>query len=539
VTVVAEDQSNAVSSVFRISRVVGPGRGNDIDAVGRFREEIWPTYWQNHVVSEKAHLKLHASMSIDQSWLDLRAVDFWAGPLTVTVTVRFDVNGNEIASHTFPPQVFTAANPTARAVDPWDECVGFTAQDLVFARLKGADSSCTALPGETTCPGINVVSARYEVKTQQNIHDPFTGVPVWVDLPSLSFALPSYLPESGYIRGRAELLTFEAMEPVILITGCCGEDSDFWNNTAVGQTLFQEFTDRRIPFADRSNTTKKGMLEGTIEGGGGVLSKQIPKIAKAFGSNWVHLVAHSKGGLNSRWLLGQKGWLESQGVGVLSLITLDTPHDGSLGGDAVFAMINDAGLRPDFPSTWVNLALLKNRIPNEQKYGTQFDLRTGRLKNFNQDHPKPPGSMTVSSITKPLALWALTSDANSDNSANGSWRTIDNSEARAWPGGPFHAYVLEGFYNMIGTTTRLTTVIADIGDGVPRKYLRPASSPRYFLLNDGVVTAGSQSYESHPGTFTSLMTEQNGGLRIYGSNHNSVPDSVVASRIVDMISSTR
>jgi hypothetical protein len=290
-----------------------------------------------------------------------------------------------------------------------------------------------------------------------------------------------------------------------------------------------------------------------------VLSKQIPKIAKAFGSNWVHLVAHSKGGLNSRWLLGQKGWLESQGVGVLSLITLDTPHEGSVGSDAIVELTREgehgvivANGEPQF-GEWADLAL-KNRIGNEMKYKTMRDLNRGRLRAFNQDPAfgKPLKSMTVNGVTKFLKYWALTSDANPDNSRSGAdrsdghggtifaVRTIDSTEARAWPGVPVLAppsAILQDMYNLTGTTTKIVVEQStELGPGgKPVRYVRPQTSVRQFFLNDGVVTTDSQSYASHPGVFIPLVPYLAGASGIYASNHESIADSTVASQIINHI----
>jgi hypothetical protein len=92
---------------------------------------------------------------------------------------------------------------------------------------------------------------------------------------------------------------FQAMSPVILATGCCGETLAYWRNNAVGSTLFDEFQRRNLPFADHDSNPNNSLL-GHIDEDGKVLAGQVVEIAREFGANWVHLVAHSKGGLNAR-----------------------------------------------------------------------------------------------------------------------------------------------------------------------------------------------------------------------------------------------
>src|SRR5204862_2296448 len=63
---------------------------------------------------------------------------------------------------------------------------------------------------------------------------------------------------------------------------------------------------------------------------GGLLATLVSAKAKEFGARHGHIIAHSKGGLDTRDFLART---IPANFGVLSLITLSTPHHGSVGAD--------------------------------------------------------------------------------------------------------------------------------------------------------------------------------------------------------------
>ena len=114
-------------------------------------------------------------------------------------------------------------------------------------------------------------------------------------------------------------VTFRAMSPVILIHG---------NNSNGGFFGRQGFTDelqsKAIVFDNSIN-----MTTNTISANGRVLNTFIPNIVRQFGATNVHLVAHSKGGLDTREYLAKYQHLHEEDFKVLSFTTLSTPHNGS------------------------------------------------------------------------------------------------------------------------------------------------------------------------------------------------------------------
>jgi pimeloyl-ACP methyl ester carboxylesterase len=108
-------------------------------------------------------------------------------------------------------------------------------------------------------------------------------------------------------------------------------NSDFFRNF----DFVQPFIRKAIPYDAGIN-----LPTTNIEANGRNLVRLINEKSRQFGAHSVHLIAHSKGGLNSRHFLtllprdcDKDSWQAGNCVGVLSLTTLSTPHDGSAGAD--------------------------------------------------------------------------------------------------------------------------------------------------------------------------------------------------------------
>ncbi|MGH9901633.1 MAG: esterase/lipase family protein, partial [Pyrinomonadaceae bacterium] len=115
-------------------------------------------------------------------------------------------------------------------------------------------------------------------------------------------------------------IRFDALAPVIMIHGN-NSNGQFFSDF----NFIQPFQQQKIPFDNSIN-----MQTDFIAVHGNLLATLIPNKAKEFGARSVHLIAHSKGGLDSRDFLART--LPSN-FGVLSLTTLATPHHGSVGAD--------------------------------------------------------------------------------------------------------------------------------------------------------------------------------------------------------------
>jgi hypothetical protein len=556
------------AAFFRVTRAIGVGTPDQVnltfDRGGSLRAPDVSV--AASMVSKYAALELSAQLVIDHRFYELHHLVPGNGPSDVDVSVDFTLNGQHIDSAHWRIAGINSPDLIQRS---WSDCVEVPTSLLLFAVRpeppnyeKFLHRYCVPQQGEANCPGINEVEARYTINVHQQLADLgivgfFTpldlggmipiGMPFWV--------LDMEDPTVGItVLGFAGRISFDAADPIILLTGCCGEDDGFWRTPT--NYLEQGWSPSVITYTDR---TGEGPFTGTIASGGMQAGQQIVKYAKQFGADWVNLVAHSKGGLNARWVLGQTGWLESQGVGVDSLITLDTPHEGSVGADYVMEAYNSSAL-PGPELSWLVKKAIADRVANEAAFHTMQDMTKSKAREFNRLYPRPPYNMTVHGVTKTLDLWGLISDANADGSMNGTdvrdasgnyiyyaRRTISNAESDAWPGGLAAAWVLEGMYNLLGTATGVYVEFHPvlITDRQGRQHLvnriRLTKSTSGFFLNDGVVTTDSQAYASFNNAvqppFRKVFTPflKDGAPRaVNDDNHNSLANTGVGTRILDL-----
>jgi triacylglycerol lipase len=121
-------------------------------------------------------------------------------------------------------------------------------------------------------------------------------------------------------------ITFKAFSPVILTHGN-NSDGGFWdrhNFSAALQTA-------HIPFDGCADTSRCknpiNLKTSSVADNGNQLGMTIPAIVRTFGADSYHIVAHSKGGLDSREYLAN---FAPQDLTLLSHNTLSTPHNGSV-----------------------------------------------------------------------------------------------------------------------------------------------------------------------------------------------------------------
>lgn len=113
--------------------------------------------------------------------------------------------------------------------------------------------------------------------------------------------------------------------PVILVHGIIAHDRksiiDFWGN--IPETLIANGV--KIYFG---NTDAWGSFESNAQ----LLKETIDKVLLETQSEKVNIIAHSKGGLDSRFLI----WNYNYGGKVASLTTISTPHHGAELADLIF-----------------------------------------------------------------------------------------------------------------------------------------------------------------------------------------------------------
>jgi len=128
---------------------------------------------------------------------------------------------------------------------------------------------------------------------------------------------PPIISEITILTAMVVSITIEAMAPVLLVHGILS-----------GPEAFDQFE----PVLNQVGipTRRATLGDGSIADGGLRLAQDVAVTAAEFGASRVHLVAHSKGGLWSRQMIRSL----SADVGVYSLTTLDTPHNGSAFADS-------------------------------------------------------------------------------------------------------------------------------------------------------------------------------------------------------------
>ncbi|HUO83758.1 MAG TPA: hypothetical protein VM534_01470, partial [Thermoanaerobaculia bacterium] len=120
-------------------------------------------------------------------------------------------------------------------------------------------------------------------------------------------------------------LDFDATAPIFLVHGTNGGPST-WEHGVV------EYLDTLgIPYSNEIQLEKNG----SIELNGELLAKRLRELARAFGARKCHLVAHSKGGNDSREYLTKHDPKQSD-LKVLSLYTLSTPFHGTVFSDIIW-----------------------------------------------------------------------------------------------------------------------------------------------------------------------------------------------------------
>jgi hypothetical protein len=327
-------------------------------------------------------------------------------------------------------------------------------------------------------------------------------------------------------------ISFQAMYPVVMIHGnnSCGEffagdydcDGQPQADFAPSEFFTYPFEQKRIPYDNSIHMTTNTVAENGKE-----LNFLIPRVAAEFGAKHLHLVAHSKGGLDTRKFLTL---IQPGTLGVLSLFTISTPHNGSVGADYIIDAHDPraGGWKvAGFSDNWLR-ALLAANVDTDR--GTP-DLRVSQARKFNlTNYPLLPKTFTVDGETNTFEMFATGGDANADESTDGSgYRTISENETRGMPGlnPPFpfpptflKADIYQVIYDMLGEvhSTRLVARTGGLMGGIKWGIQEIPESP--FQVNDFLVTRSSAN-ASGPGLF-------------YG-NHASVVNSVNAKTVIAYI----
>ena len=123
---------------------------------------------------------------------------------------------------------------------------------------------------------------------------------------------------------------------------------------------------------------------GTVEYNAAVLKATVEAVLAETGSAKVNIIAHSKGGVEARYMISTMGLADK----VASLTTIATPHYGSKTMDGILGW-------PDFIlrilSFIVNTSSRIGGDKNPDFYTASQSLGTGYMEDFNINNPDAPG----------------------------------------------------------------------------------------------------------------------------------------------------
>lgn len=507
---------------FRVTRVVGPGTAGeflqgqpDPRNNGYITPLSWSTYRQNGVVSKAGQITLSVVAMIPSTYYNALLgsallgafvsgiAGLPAGNLTfppngnvyvgstqlkLPVTVNFSINGSPLRQMTFQVPVTSSGSTLQMTV-----CQTIPSAKLIkFARrLDSSGGTCTSSPrpGESTCPGVNEIDAQFIFNK---------------GLERIGYAV-GYNPFN--VIAGADNLSFQALAPVLMAHGINANEQWFNNPSfggsctpsfVVGPSAFiQPFDQAKIPYALLADSpcalnSTGGMGQGTIPAVGTHMDYLVKLFAGTFGATKVHLVAHSKGGLWSRYALAQfpsyswRGAPRSDAIGALSLTTLDTPHHGSVGADLKQAWLN---------SRWMDITnSIANNFPTVllgyfgPRDSTQ-DLTVAGVEEFNRLYPVPPTAFQDSDgRSTPTLYRSISSDADNGNKVNAAGvRYVVANDVFPLQTGATAAAIGNGLYQIMGRTYSATLQ----GFLVRTLHTVPTQS---FALNDLIVTRDSARY---------------------------------------------
>lgn len=184
------------------------------------------------------------------------------------------------------------------------------------------------------------------------------------------------------------------MAPLLLIHGTGANPRDAWE---ILPGVVNFLTSEGIPFKHEIQLRPNGRIAIN----GAQLRLIVDAQAKTFGAKKVHLIAHSKGGVDSRSYIDDN-YDPKAGTKVLSLHTLSSPHNGTVLADLAVARRDPDGgraitLDPEL-SAFLNLDAIQVFAGNTQeRFGQQRavsadrlaidDLRVNAMRNFNISNP--------------------------------------------------------------------------------------------------------------------------------------------------------
>jgi len=184
-------------------------------------------------------------------------------------------------------------------------------------------------------------------------------------------------------------VSFESMSPVVMIHGN-NSDGKFFEREGL-TTVFDNqdlLYDNSLNLVPASSYIEDPILDeqGNVidQPNNFKINEHLKKVAKAFGVDSLHLVMHSKGGLDARSYLALYQPSNNKLFKILSYTSLATPHNGSILADIVVqraaAVKRASYIQYDENFPWLSRQAFSISPPSLGHY----NLTTDYLRGFNQ-----------------------------------------------------------------------------------------------------------------------------------------------------------
>jgi triacylglycerol lipase len=165
-------------------------------------------------------------------------------------------------------------------------------------------------------------------------------------------------------------VTFSLKYPVILVHGIFAHDRggiiNFWGR------IPQKLQEKNVKLFF-GNTDAWGSYESNAE----LLKVTVDKIIEETNSEKVNIIAHSKGGIDSRYLI----WKYNYGDKVASLTTISTPHHGAEIADLIY---NQKIVHTRIAkNALITFGKLYGDI-NPDLFNVNYQLTTEKMREFNE-----------------------------------------------------------------------------------------------------------------------------------------------------------
>jgi pimeloyl-ACP methyl ester carboxylesterase len=333
-------------------------------------------------------------------------------------------------------------------------------------------------------------------------------------------------------------LQIDVTSPIVLIHGI-NSFPDFFNimlPTNHLQSLGLVF-DSTILLADLGAPQRANRVTNDAQD----IDRELIRRVTQFGVDSVHLVAHSKGGLDARSYLATHQPARDSVFRVLSLSTLSTPHEGSVLADLIVQYHQNVSTAADvqfagLPEFRANLQDLLNVFPVRRSPGYE-DLQTKTAAEFNSRNLRQlPRDITYNTFAGDADL-NLSDGIDNSPDEYSELRTVDLPLRTMHQFNPEAARrVVDFSYQMLKDAQEVEVVIGPDPAAPTRNiaYLTGVPAPQVGF-NDTLVTI--RSGRGLTG-FSGLVTHHHQFEGASGRNHASIANSGVAQILVPWLRET-